>query len=100
MLMNYRPMTLRDTARHVAEVTARALSCEVAAIRLDYSDEPVIEGVGFGVDGPVPGPKASALLGAATRAARQDIAQAATDGPDLFGIAVASRMTVPSRQAR
>jgi diguanylate cyclase (GGDEF)-like protein len=95
MLMNYRPTTLRDTARHVAEVTARALSCEVAAIRLDYSDEPLIEGVGFGVVGPVPGPKAESLLGVATRAAIQDIAQAATDGPDLFGIAVASRMTVP-----
>jgi diguanylate cyclase (GGDEF)-like protein len=95
MLMAYRPTTLRDTARHVAEVTARALSCEVAAIRLDCDDGPVIEGVGFGVDGPVPGPKAEPMLGAATKAARQNIEQSATDGVDLFGVAVASRMTVP-----
>ncbi len=95
MLMAYRPTTLRETARHVAEVTARALSCEVAAIRLDCDNGPVIEGVGFGVDGPVPGPKAEPMLGDATRAARQNIEQSATDGVDLFGVAVASRMTVP-----
>jgi diguanylate cyclase (GGDEF)-like protein len=45
-LMQYRPETLRDTARHVAEVAGSALSCEFAAVLLATPDGPIVERAG------------------------------------------------------
>jgi diguanylate cyclase (GGDEF)-like protein len=45
-LMQYRPETLRDTARHVAEVAGSALSCEFAAVLLATPDGPMVERAG------------------------------------------------------
>ncbi|HET7520870.1 MAG TPA: GGDEF domain-containing protein [Candidatus Limnocylindria bacterium] len=45
-LMQYRPETVRDTARHVAEVAAGALSCEFAAVLMRTPDGPMVERAG------------------------------------------------------
>jgi diguanylate cyclase (GGDEF)-like protein len=45
-LMQYRPETLRDTARHVAEVAAAALSCEFAAVLMQTAEGPMVERAG------------------------------------------------------
>lgn len=45
-LMQYRPETLRDTARHVAEVAGAALSCEFAAVLMSTPDGPMVERAG------------------------------------------------------
>jgi len=95
-LMAYRPLNVRDTARHVAEVTARALSCEVAAIRVQHGEQGILEGVSVGIDAAVPGPRAESLLRQAARHVHgPSVEQAATAGAELFGIDVASRMTLP-----
>jgi diguanylate cyclase (GGDEF)-like protein len=94
-LMAFRPTNVRETARHVAAVTARALACEVAAISVYNGTDTIVEGVGFGVDGPVPGPRAGMMLSNASHSAGPDIAQSSSDGPALFGIDFASRMTLP-----
>jgi diguanylate cyclase (GGDEF)-like protein len=45
-LMQYRPETLRETARHVAEVAGSALACEFAAVLLATPDGPIVERAG------------------------------------------------------
>jgi diguanylate cyclase (GGDEF)-like protein len=45
-LMQYRPETVRDTARHVAEVAGSALSCEFAAVLMSTEDGPMVERAG------------------------------------------------------
>ena len=45
-LMQYRPESLRDTARHVAEVAGSALSCEFAAVLMATPDGPIVERAG------------------------------------------------------
>lgn len=42
-LMDYRPTTVRDTARHVAAVAARALSCELAAVLVHSPEGNIVE---------------------------------------------------------
>jgi diguanylate cyclase (GGDEF)-like protein len=44
-LMDYRPETVRDTARHIAAVTARSLSCEVGAAIIRDGADVVMAGV-------------------------------------------------------
>lgn len=94
-LMAYRPTNVRDTARHVAAVAARSLACEVAAIRIEHSGQTVLEGVGFGVGKPVPGPQADAVLSDAAQTTHPAVEQASLAGVGLFGIDVASRMMLP-----
>jgi diguanylate cyclase (GGDEF)-like protein len=45
-LMQYRPETVRDTARHVAEVAGAALSCEFAAVLMQTAEGPLVERAG------------------------------------------------------
>jgi diguanylate cyclase (GGDEF)-like protein len=45
-LMQYRPESLRDTARHVAEVAGSALACEFAAVLMATPDGPMVERAG------------------------------------------------------
>ena len=45
-LMQYRPETLRDTARHVAEGAGSALACEFAAVLMATPDGPMVERAG------------------------------------------------------
>jgi len=42
-LMEYRPERIADTARHIAEETAEALSCEVGAVLVRYNSEIIAE---------------------------------------------------------
>lgn len=42
-LMAYRPDTLRETARHIAEISAAALSCDFAAVLVRGPDGPVVQ---------------------------------------------------------
>jgi diguanylate cyclase (GGDEF)-like protein len=45
-LMHYRPEKVRDTARHIAEVAAGALSCEFAAVMVRSPDGLLVEQAG------------------------------------------------------
>jgi diguanylate cyclase (GGDEF)-like protein len=49
-LMHYRPEKVRDTARHVAEVAAGALSCEFAAVMVRAPDGLLVERAGARAD--------------------------------------------------
>ncbi|HSM39044.1 MAG TPA: GGDEF domain-containing protein [Candidatus Limnocylindrales bacterium] len=42
-LMAYRPDTLRETARHIADVSASALSCDYAAVLIRGPEGPVVQ---------------------------------------------------------
>jgi diguanylate cyclase (GGDEF)-like protein len=42
-LMAYRPESLRDTARHVADMAAAALSCDFAAVLVNGADGPMVQ---------------------------------------------------------
>jgi len=44
-LTAYQPLTVRDTARHIATVAGQAMSCEVAVIRIEIDERPLIEGL-------------------------------------------------------
>ncbi|MET1231375.1 MAG: hypothetical protein ABWY52_00830 [Candidatus Limnocylindrales bacterium] len=44
-LMAYRPVTVRDTVRHIATVAGHALSCDVAVIRLEIDGQSLVEGL-------------------------------------------------------
>ena len=46
-LMAYQANDVRDTLRHIATVAARALSCEVAVIRVRHDGGQIAEGVGI-----------------------------------------------------
>jgi diguanylate cyclase (GGDEF)-like protein len=46
-LMNYKPETVRETLLHIATVTAAALSCEVAVIRVEYEGKPTAAALGL-----------------------------------------------------
>jgi diguanylate cyclase (GGDEF)-like protein len=94
-LMAYRPETVRETLRHVAYVAARALSCDVALIRVERDGEGLIEGVtGSGTEGPL-GRDGDRHLRDKTRVPELIVVQAAGEEPDVFGVEIASRMTIP-----
>jgi diguanylate cyclase (GGDEF)-like protein len=92
-LMAYRPLTVRDTVRHVAAVAAGALSCEVAVIRVEVDGEVMVEGLDLRSSSTLDRPDATGHLGAMARTTT--IEQVAAPDPDLFGVDVASTMTLP-----
>ena len=92
-LMAYRPETVRDTVRHIATVAGRALSCEVAVVRVETEGEPVIEGLDLRSSSPLQRPDVTGSLGIASLEPR--IEQAAPPDPDIFGLPVASHLTLP-----
>ncbi|HZC32122.1 MAG TPA: GGDEF domain-containing protein [Candidatus Bathyarchaeia archaeon] len=92
-LMAYQPMTVRDTVRHVAAVAGQALSCEVAVIRLEVDGEPVVEGIDLRSRAPLAKPDADGHL--ATIGLEARVEQAAPPEPDIFGLVVASHLTIP-----
>jgi diguanylate cyclase (GGDEF)-like protein len=92
-LMAYRPMTVRDTVRHIATVAGQALSCEVAVVRLEIDGRPVVEGLDLRTSSKLANPDASGHLASVGLEPR--IEQAAPADPDLFGVAVASQLTLP-----
>ena len=92
-LMAYRPTSVRDTVRHVAGVAGRALSCEVAVVRIDRDGESLIEGLDLRSSGPLEHPDPAGYLAGVGRRAR--VEQIAPVDPDLFGVSVASHMILP-----
>ena len=92
-LMAYRPLTVRDTVRHIASVAGQALSCEVAVIRLEIDGEPLVEGLDLRSSSPLTNPDAAGHLAAVGIEPRVELA--ATPDPDIFGLAVASHLSLP-----
>ena len=94
-LMAYRPETVRETLRHVAEVAVRALSCEVGLIRFDHDGIAVVEGVQVDGDAIPLGPDGDRHLADGMRVDVPIVEQAAPNDPDVFGVRVAALMTIP-----
>jgi diguanylate cyclase (GGDEF)-like protein len=94
-LMAYRPIEVRDTARHIAKVAATALSCEVAVVRVDIDGHGLVEGLDLRSNGPLANPDARGELAALCREHGPRIEQVASPEPDIFGVEVASRMMLP-----
>ena len=92
-LMAYRPMIVRDTVRHIATVAGQALSCEVAVVRLEIDGQPLVEGLDLRSGSALTNPDAGGHLASMGKEPR--IEQAALPDPDLFGLAVASHLTLP-----
>ena len=93
-LMAYRPMTVRDTLRHVATVAAGALSCEVAVIRTEHRDEAVIEYVADRERAAADESGLGAWLAPTEHDDMPRLEQAAASGTSPFGIEVASHLTL------
>ncbi len=95
-LMAYRPTTVTETGRHIATVAARALSCELALIRLEHDGQVVLEGIDLRMpESSAMGGDAEEYLSHAATATGPDVEQAASAHPDVFGVEVAARMTLP-----
>jgi diguanylate cyclase (GGDEF)-like protein len=98
-LMSYHADSVSDAARHIAEVAARALSCEVGAIHVRYGSgqtlafrvDPAIEGL----CPPAQGPDAARFLDAATELEQPLVEQETVDASAVWNEAVVSRMTLP-----
>lgn len=98
-LMAYRPENVTDTARHIALVATRALSCDVGAIHVRHGDGGT---VAIRVDAAVaedvrparPGPDAAAFLDGATGRDGPLVEQAVAGDPRVWEEAVVSRMTL------
>lgn len=98
-LMAYRAETVRDTARHIALVAARSLSCDVAVVQVASREGDALEVVyldraGEAVAGPS-GPDAPDYLRIAAGLADLRVEQTVMPDPRLWAEDVASRLTVP-----
>ena len=98
-LMAYHPDSVSDAARHITEVTARALSCEVGAIHVRYG---VGQTLAIRVDGSrdercpaAQGPDATTYLNAAATLEAPLVEQEAPADVAIWNQAVVSRMTLP-----
>lgn len=94
-LMAYRPENVRDTLRHVATVAARALSCEVALIRVEHLEGPIVESIAFDAISRGEDSTVERWLAAASLADAPLLEQAAAPGSWPFGVDVASHLTLP-----
>lgn len=100
-MSNYQATDVRDTARHIATVAARALSCDVAAVRVQSGERATLEIVEMGADesaqaGPhMAGRDASEYLEAAATLTDAMVEQTVGPDPEVWKQQVVSRMTVP-----
>ncbi|MBA2489429.1 MAG: GGDEF domain-containing protein [Chloroflexi bacterium] len=94
-LMDYRPLTIRETVRHIATVAATSLSCEVALIGVEHAGQVLVEGIDLRTMGPAGGPDGERHLTLVAQAAAPLLEQAAAADPDVFGVEVAARLTLP-----
>ena len=100
-LMNYQAVNVRDTARHVATVAAKALSCDVAAVRVRGPHKTTIDVVQMGgadLDDRgqfKAGRDAEPFLDAASSAGTPIVEQTAGKDPEVWTERVVSRMTLP-----
>jgi diguanylate cyclase (GGDEF)-like protein len=94
-LMAYRPLTVRDTVRHVATIAAEALSCELAVVRVELDGQAHVEGLDVRSKASLADPDPGGYLGRLDAAHGAIVEQVAPSEPDIFGIEVASRLTIP-----
>ena len=94
-LTAYRPLTVRDTARHIATVAAQALSCDVAVIRVELDGQALVEGLDLRSMRALDNPDSDGHLATMSGAAAPSIEQVAPPHPDIFGVDVASQMMLP-----
>jgi hypothetical protein len=93
-LMAYRPETVRGTLEHIASVAANALSCEVAYAAIGTASGARVS-IGFDAEAEA-GPSAiDRRLEAAMERGLPIVDQASSEGSELFGLDVASTMTLP-----
>lgn len=95
LLMAYRPLTIRDTIRHIATIAGQALSCEVAVGRVEMDGQILVEGLDLRSVAALARPDASGSLAGIDHASGSTIQQVAPPLPDLFGLEVASHVTLP-----
>ncbi len=97
-LMAYRAETVRDTARHIALIAARSLSCDVGAVQVATGGAEALEVIYLqeaGVSDGTAGPDAAAYLRAATALEDLRVEQTVGGDPRLWDADVVSRLTVP-----
>lgn len=101
-LSTYQPTNVRDTARHIATVAARALSCDVAAVRVQSGERTTIEIVRMGpsegesaADPHMAGRDAGEFLQAAASLSDPMVEQTVGPDPEVWKQHVVSRMTLP-----
>ncbi|MEO7118837.1 MAG: GGDEF domain-containing protein [Candidatus Limnocylindrales bacterium] len=94
-LMEYRPLTVRDTLRHIATVAGQALSCEVAVMRVEHDGQALVEGLDLRSMSTLERPDVEGSLATVDQRSGPLVEQVAGAGPDLFGVEVASQLTLP-----
>ena len=100
-LSTYQPTDVRETARHIATVAARALSCDVAAVRVQSGAQTTLEIVRMGdsddgeADPQMAGRDAGEYLLAAASMTDPMVEQTVGPDPEIWKQHVVSRMTLP-----
>jgi diguanylate cyclase (GGDEF)-like protein len=100
-LTTYRATDLRETARHIATVAARALSCDLAAVSVRGADRTTLEVVhleaGEQADSDInhAGRDVGTFLAAAATLADPMVEQTVGPDPEVWKERVVSRMTLP-----
>jgi hypothetical protein len=101
-LTAYQPTDVRATARHIATVAARALSCDVAAVRVQTGERATLEIVRMGpgegqseADPQMAGRDAGEFLQAAASMSDPMVEQTVGPDPEVWKQHVVSRMTLP-----
>jgi diguanylate cyclase (GGDEF)-like protein len=100
-LSSYQPKDVRDTARHIATVAARALSCDVAAVRVQTGAEATLEVVRMDLgdngepDPTLAGRDAGEFLEAAAAMTDPMVEQTVGPDPEVWKRKIVSRMTLP-----
>jgi diguanylate cyclase (GGDEF)-like protein len=93
-LMAYKAENVRDTLRHIATVAAKALSCDVAVIRVDHEDHALTEAIDLGTAGRRPtGEEGHRLYTPSPDVIV--VEQASPSGRTLIGVELASQISVP-----
>jgi diguanylate cyclase (GGDEF)-like protein len=99
-MTTYQASNVRDTARHIATVAARALSCDVAAVRVRTPSETTLDVLQFGNDSVRSDPAhvgrdAEIFLDAASTEGNPIVEQTVGPDPEVWTDRVVSRMTLP-----
>jgi diguanylate cyclase (GGDEF)-like protein len=98
-LMAYRPQSVVETARHIALVAARALSCELAAIHVRHGEDGELQVVRIDEEqlaaGALAGHDAASYLQAAALLPGPAVEQVVGPHPRVWADDVVARMTLP-----
>jgi diguanylate cyclase (GGDEF)-like protein len=99
-LMSYQPLSVRETARHIATVAALALSCDVAAVHVRAPSETTLDIIqiadnAIDVEAGHAGRDAGPFLEAAASQGQPIVEQTVGPDPEVWTSRVVSRMTLP-----